>query len=185
MQAAFTPSKICVVRVPGQMTAGKVRASAPTVPEDQPLLPCATVNEDPSDPPHEKPAEGVEEAADKPANGQDDSASKKQQEEQQQAVMTLIQGVAIGQAKGGCWSIKQASILNSVVKQLTGSGEPSALPAFDPSETPAEGLPPQQRCVIYLIQAVGFGQAKGAFNLEQAAILDSAIDVLTSENKSA
>ena len=124
------------------MAAGKVRASAPTVPEDQPLLPCATINEDPSETPHEKPAEGVEEAADKPADGQDDSASKKQQEEQQQAVMTLIQGVAIGQAKGGCWSIKQASILNSAVKQLTGSGEPSVLPAFDPSETPAEGLPP-------------------------------------------
>ena len=111
--------------------------------------------------------------------------SNKQQEEQQQAVVTLIQGVAIAQAKGGCWSIKQAGILNNAVKQLTGNAEPTALPPFDPTEAPAEQLPPQQRCVIYLIQAVGFGQNKGAYNLEQAAILDAAIDKLTTADTTA
>lgn len=176
MRGAFTQSKSCVLRVPlDMMVAGK------SIPEEQASPPAEDSPKVDDDASKQDAAKGSDESADKT----DNEASKKHQEEQQQAVMTLIQGVAIGQTKGGCWSIKQASILNSAVKQLTGNAEPSVLPVFDPSETPAEGVAPQQRCVIYLIQAVGFGQAKGAFNLEQAAILDTAIDVLTSENKSA
>lgn len=176
------------------VTHTKSRLSAPTIPEDQILSPGVENDEVPS----KKPAgEAIEAVSDKPAIGSclssvqkrtgPDAKSEEQQKQEQEerAVITLIQGVAIAQTKGGCWSIKQAGILNSAVKQLTGNAEPTALPPFDPSETPAEGISPQQRCVIYLIQAVGFGQAKGAYNLEQAAILDNAIDVLTAEKPSA
>ena len=143
--------------------------------DQEPLLPVVEeiTNKDP------EVAEGSADAKNAGA------PSNKQQEEQNQAVVTLIQGVAIAQAKGGCWSIKQAGVLNNAVKQLTGNAEPTALPPFDPSESPAEQLPPQQRCVIYLIQAVGFGQNKGAYNLEQAAILDAAIDKLTTADPAA
>ena len=143
--------------------------------DQDPVLPA--VEEIPS-----KSSEAAEGSADAKNAG---TPSNKQQEEQNQAVVTLIQGVAIAQAKGGCWSIKQAGVLNNAVKQLTGNAEPTALPPFDPSEPPAEQLPPQQRCVIYLIQAVGFGQNKGAYNLEQAAILDAAIDKLTTADSTA
>ena len=162
------------------VTHAKSRLSAPVIPEDQVLSSGPEDDEGPS----KKPAgEAIEAVPDKPADAKSEEQQKQEQEER--AVITLIQGVAIAQTKGGCWSIKQAGILNSAVKQLTGNAEPAALPPFDPSEVPAEGISPQQRCVIYLIQAVGFGQAKGAYNLEQAAILDNAIDVLTAEKPSA
>ena len=155
------------------MASGKSRTSNVTIPEE--LV---------EDAPGSDAVEQIEGSKPVETGNKDDTTSE-QQKEQQQAVATLIQGVAIAQAKGGCWSIKQASILNSAIKQLTGNADPGVLPAFDPTETPSEGLPPAQRCVIYLIQATGFGQAKGAFTLEQAAILDGAIDVLTTEKNAA
>lgn len=71
-------------------------------------------------------------------------------------VMTEAAGAAAGglhaypgsrdrPSKGGCWSIKQAEILHNTTRQLTGKAEPSVLPAFDPSESLPDNLPPSQR----------------------------------------
>lgn len=159
------------------MAAGKPRAPPATIAETEDLINAGQGAPKAEDAPQKDAADATEKET--PAGDADPK-----QQEQQQAVATLIQGVAIAQSKGGCWSIKQAAILNNAIRQLTGNAEPSVLPAFDPSESPADNLPPSQRSVIYLIQAIGFGQAKGAFNLEQAGILDAALDVLTTENKS-
>ena len=158
------------------MAAGKFVASAPTIPEEQSESPNR--NDDPK-------ADDVAVKGDQQDAENAAAETDPKQVRQQQAVVTLIQGANIAQAKGGCWSIKQASILNNAIKQLTGNAEPSVLPVFDPAGAPAEGLPPQQRCVIYLIQAVGFGQAKGAYSLAEAAILADALEVLTSEDNNA
>lgn len=159
------------------MTSSKNRTIAPTTPEGP--VPEADAKTD-AVPDKEVPAPSKSgKLSDNVSEGQDDAVKQ----ERQQAVAILIQGVAIAQAKGGCWSIKQASILNKAIRQVTGNAEPVALPPFDATEAPPEEMPPTSRCIFYLIQGIGFGQAKGAFTLEQAAMLANAIDVLTNEAK--